>query len=60
MTVGFTGAPRTEQSDRPPHRGLRPLLFFEQCVGSLTSHTIYDKNVYDKNLFVAPIEMKLL
>ena len=39
ITVGFTGAPRTEQSDRPSRRGLRPLLFFEQCVGSLTSHT---------------------
>ena len=39
ITVGFTGAPKTEQSNRPSHRGLRPLLFFEQCVGSLTSHT---------------------
>ena len=26
VTVGFTGAPRTELSDRPPHRGPRPLL----------------------------------
>ena len=26
--------------DRPPHRGVRPLLF-TKCVGSLTSHRIY-------------------
>ena len=26
VTVGFIGAPRTEESDKPPHLKLRPLL----------------------------------